>query len=144
MKFRSYHSGTQIMKRCRSAAFCVMNSATLEMRKFHIPLEPYFDLFVHDGFIQAIPHSSDRKIRTFGRYFKLVETDGDFEVVEIPISQSMDSFYPEDISRVGFSVNGISNEDSIYLTLRTWPQRSAADNSVKFRLLHYQFMPHCC
>ena len=104
------------------------------MRKFNIPLGPYFDLFVHDGFIQAIPHTTDRKIRTFGRYFKLVENQGDFEVVEIPIAQSMESFYPEDISRVGFSVNGISNEDSIYLTLRTWPQRSAADNSGLIRI----------
>ncbi|CAG5105619.1 Oidioi.mRNA.OKI2018_I69.chr1.g2294.t1.cds [Oikopleura dioica] len=136
-----YHSGTQIMKRCRSAAFCVMNTSTIRFRKFHIPMDPYFDLFVHDGFIQALPHTTDRRKRTFGRFFKLVETEGDFEVVEIPIADSLDSFYPDDISRVGFSINGTSNEDSIYLTLRTWPQRSAADNSVKFRLLHYQFTP---
>ena len=97
-------------------------------------MDPYFDLFVHDGFIQALPHTTDRRKRTFGRFFKLVETEGDFEVVEIPIADSLDSFYPDDISRVGFSVNGTSNEDSIYLTLRTWPQRSAADNSGMIKI----------
>ena len=51
------------------------------------------------------------------------------EVCQIPISQELDQYYPLDSSKVGFSIAGSASDDSLFLTVRTWPSRSAADIS---------------
>ena len=71
------------------------------------------------------------KPASFGSFYKFVQSDlfPKFEVCEIPIREDLDQFYPKDSSKVGFSISGMANDDSMLLTIRTWPSRSAADIS---------------
>ena len=50
----------------------------------------------------------------------------------MPISEDLDAFFPQDSSKVSFSVSGVASQDSVLLTIRTWPSRSAADISGLF------------
>ena len=94
-------------------------------------MKMHFDLFIHDGFIQALDLS---KKETFGMFYKFVQSElhPQFEVCEIPIQTDLDKFFPNDSSKVGFSISGMATDDSMLLAIRTWPSRSAADISGTF------------
>ena len=91
----------------------------------------YFDLFIHEGFVQVV---HPERPKTFGSFFKFVtaQLKPKMEVCEMPISEDLDAFFPQDSSKVSFSVSGVASQDSVLLTIRTWPSRSAADISGLF------------
>jgi len=141
MRFRSFYSGTPIFRHCRSACFATFSdSSRSKLNFFYLPLKMHFDLYVHDGFIQTV--FPDQK-ETFGNFFKFTQNrlKPYNEVCQIPISQELDQYYPLDSSKVGFSIAGSASDDSLFLTVRTWPSRSAADISVKHRIFHVKYLP---
>jgi len=122
---------------CRSAAFATFSEKPCQqsrLRLFFLPIHN-FDMCLHDGFVQLQQKNNPN---SFGLFYKLaLDIHGKNKIVDLDLN--LDAHYPNNgHTKCMHQIRAKTTADKIVILLWTWPSRSAADNSIRNKILSYR------
>jgi len=122
---------------CRSAAFATFSEKPTQfsrLRLFFLPIHN-FDMCLHDGFVQLQQKNNPT---SFGLFYKLaLDIHGQNKIVDLDFN--LDAHYPNNgHTKCMHQIRAKTTADKIVILLWTWPSRSAADNSIRNKILSYR------
>jgi len=121
---------------CRSAAFATFTekpTSFSRLKLFFLPIHN-FDMCLHDGFVQLQQKNNPN---SFGLFYKLaLDVHGVNKIIDLDFN--LDAHYPNNgHTKCMHQIRAKTTTDKIVILLWTWPSRSAADNSIRNKILSY-------